>query len=312
MHKKLVMIVLAMMAIAVWYVDSTRGAAAASASATAGTEKQVSADEKAVRLSAKEFTEAFNKGDAKAIGKLWTADGEYRDPDGRLLRGRESIEKEYASFFAEHAGLKLETSVSSVRILNDHAAIEDGTSILRKADGSMVSRASYTAVHLKEDGKWLMASVREYPPAALSARPNFRNLDWFVGDWVAAKDSRELSFAFRWIADKKFMELSYSVRDKGSVIRSGMQIVGLDPLSGNVVSWSFDSNGGMGRGLWRLLKKGALIESHGILPDGASTSSTEILSKIDENTFRWQSVNRTVAGQPLDDVEPVVLKRKTN
>ncbi|AFM25175.1 YybH family protein [Desulfomonile tiedjei] len=265
----------------------------------------------AARSSAKEFVTAFNRGDAKAVGNLWTADGEYVDENGRAFRGRESIEKEYAAFFARHPNLKLETTVSSMKFLNAHAAIEDGTSVLRKADNSPVSRASYTAFLLKEGGKWLMASVREYPLPVPAARPNFRNLDWLIGTWTAAKDSKKLQFVYRWIADKKFIELSYSAWDQGSLpTRSGIQVIGIDPSSGEVVSWSFDSNGGYGRGLWKLLKKGLMVESSGTLPDGASTASTDILSRMDDNSIRWQSVNRTVAGQRLNDSEPVVLKRK--
>lgn len=309
MQKKAVT-VFAAIAISIACLGVSCKAVAADKPPAAATEKQQVVEEKAIRVSAEEFTSAFNKGDSKAIGNLWAADGEYVDEKGRAFRGRESIEKEYAAFFARHPNLKLETTVSSMKILNAHAAIEDGTSVLRKADNSPVSRASYTAFLLKEGGKWLMASVREYPLPAPATRPNFRNLDWLIGTWTAAKDSKELEFAYRWIADKKFIELSYSAKDKGSPIRSGIQVVGIDPSSGEVVSWSFDSNGGYGRGLWRLLKKGLIVESRGTLPDGAPTASTDILSRMDDNSIRWQSVNRIVAGQRLNDSEPVVLKKK--
>ena len=124
------------------------------------------------------------------------------------------------------------------------------------------------------------------------------------------KDSRTLDLTFKWIADKKFIELSYSVRDKDTPIRSGIQIIGRDPLSGDVISWSFDSTGGYGQGQWRPLKKGVIIESRGTMPDGAHTASSDIVSRIDGESFSWQSVNRRVAGQRLSDQEPVALKRK--
>lgn len=275
------------------------------------TENSQISEEKAVRSTVEAFTSAFNKGDAKAIAALWTDDCEYVDETGRIFRGRDTIEKEYAAFFTAHPGLKVETSISSIKIIGAHAAIEDGTAVVKSADGAPVSRAAYTAVHLKEGNKWLMASVREYASPSLSARPNFGDLEWLIGDWTSAKDSKTVDFSFKWVADKKFIELSYTVRDQGSVARSGIQIIGRDPASGDVMSWSFDSTGGYGQGKWTLLKKGLVIESRGMLLDGAATASTSIVSRIDGDSVTWQSVNRRVAGQSLGDAEPVVLKRKT-
>lgn len=268
-----------------------------------------SADEKAVIAAAEAFTAAFNKADAKAIAAMWTVDGEYVDESGRRLRGREAIENEYAAFFAANPGLKMESAVSSVKVVGGDAALERGTSILKKANGAYLSRADYTVVLLKEGDKWLMASVREHAAPSLSPRPAFEDLDWLIGDWTASKDGKSVDFTFKWVADKKFIELAYTVRDKAAVVRSGIQMIGRDPASGNVVSWSFDSTGGHGQGQWRFLKKGWIIRSHGILPDAAATVSTEFLSKIDENSISWRSVNRRVAGHIMPDSEAIVVKR---
>ncbi len=268
------------------------------------------AEEKAIRSTAEAFTSAFNKGDAKAIAALWTTDCEYVDETGRVFRGRDTIGKEYAAFFKANPGLKMETAISSVKVVGGQSAIEDGTALVKNAGGDLVSRASYTAIHLKEGDKWLMASVRERAAPLMSKHPKFEDLDWLIGDWSAAKDSKTLDLSFKWIADKKFIELLYSVRDKDTPVRSGIQIIGLDPLSGDVISWSFDSTGGYGQGQWRLLKKGMMIESRGVMPHGAITTSRDVISRIDANSFSRQSVNRKVAGQSLNDGEAVVLKRK--
>ena len=120
--------------------------------------------------SAEEFVTAFNKGDAKKIGALWTTDCEYVDETGVIFRGRDAIEKEYARFFAANPGLKMETAISSVKIISGHAAIEDGQTTVKNMKGAIVSRAFYTTIHLKEGDKWLMASVRERAiPSVLQA-----------------------------------------------------------------------------------------------------------------------------------------------
>ena len=310
MRKAILLIVLIVMigSVPILSADGKKGASQALGSAEA--QGVQVADEKAIRASAQQFVAAFDKGNAKEIAALWTPDCEYIDETGRVFRGRNAIEKEYAAFFAAHPGLKIKISVSSVKIIDGHAAVEEGTAIVKNADGAPVSQGFYTAIHLKEKGKWLMASVRERAAASVSQRPTFKDLDWLIGDWGAAKGSKSADFRFKWIADKKFMELSYTARNEGTVTRSGIEIIGRDPLSGNVISWSFDSTGGYGQGHWRLLKKGLVIESRGIMPDGAGTTSTNIVSRIDEDSFSWKSVNRTIAGEHLHDLDAVVLKRK--
>jgi uncharacterized protein (TIGR02246 family) len=269
------------------------------------------ADEKALGASADEFITAFNKGDAKQISALWTTDCEYVDETGRMIRGRAAIEKEYAAFFAANPGLKMENTVSSAKILGGKSAVEEGTSVIKKADGKLLSRGTYTALLIKDGATWLISSVREHASPSLAVRPTFADLEWLIGDWSAERGSKNLDFKVRWIADKKFIEISYIAREKGNEARSGIQIIGRDPSTGDVTSWSFDSSGGYGRGVWRLLKKGCIIESRGVMPDGAPTVSTDIVSKMDGDRFSWRSVNRRAAGRSLADSELLVLKRKS-
>jgi len=61
-------------------------------------------DETTIRASAEAFVAAFNKQDAKATAAFWTPDGEYADETGRVIRGREAIEKEYELFFCQAFG----------------------------------------------------------------------------------------------------------------------------------------------------------------------------------------------------------------
>jgi uncharacterized protein (TIGR02246 family) len=273
-------------------------------------EKQQTAEEKPVRATAEAFTAAFNAGDAKAVAALWTADCEYIDESGRETRGRDAIEKEYAELFRAKPGVQMETSVSSVKILGPAVALEEGTTILKGPKGRFVSRGYYNAVHVNENGKWLMASVREHASPSAAVRPKLEDLAWLIGDWITDQESKKAELTFKWIVDKKFIELAFKVQDKQGTPRSGIQIIGQDPSSGEVVSWSFFANGGSGHGKWRPFQKGWIIDSFGRMPDGRPTVSTYLISRPDENTLGWKSVNRRIAGKRLKDTEAVVLKRK--
>lgn len=268
-------------------------------------------EEKAIRETAEAFTLAFNKGHAKAVSALWTVNGEYIDGTGRETKGRDAIEKDYAEFFRAKPGVQVETSVSAVKILGPATALEEGTTILKSPKGKVISRGYYDVIHVKEDGRWLMASVREHASPSASVRSKLTDLEWLIGDWTSGQESKKADFSFRWIGNKKFIELDYKVQDKKGNPRSGVQIIGQDPSSGELVSWNFYPNGGSGQGRWRPFQKGWIVDSFGRMPDGRPTVSTYLISRPDENSLGWKSVNRRIAGKRLKDTETVVLKRKT-
>jgi len=266
--------------------------------------------EQEIRGTAEAFVSAFNKGDAKAVAALWTAQCEYVDEAGRVFQGRDAIEKEYAVFFAKNPGVQMDASIASIKIIGDVVAIEDGAAVVKSARKKLMSSGYYTALHVKEGGKWLMASVREHRAPSQPISVQVGDLAWLIGAWAATAEAKTVEFSCRWVAGKKFIELAYTVRDKDAIVRSGMQIIGKDPASGELVSRSFDSSGGLGLGTWRAFPNGWIVESRGVMSDGTRTISTDIVSKVGEDTFTWQAVNRLVAGQRLADGEAVVLKRK--
>ena len=166
-------------------------------------------------------------------------------------------------------------------------------------------------VHVKQDGKWLMASVRE---ASIELPSNFarvEGLGWLVGTWKAERDGTAMHTTVRWIANKSFLERDYTIRKDGIAVSSGKQIIGWDPKAGQIRSWSFDASGGYGTGLWTATPEGWRIESSGVLPDGTPTASRDLLIRVpgEDNVLGWRSVARSVGGASLPDTPEVVLDR---
>jgi uncharacterized protein (TIGR02246 family) len=122
------------------------------------------ADLDAIRATAKAFVKAFNARDAKAIGALWLENADYRDDTGNSYVGRGAIQQKYAEFFDDQSQreMKLEISVESVRLIAPTLAVEDGVATISPpVEGRPVS-GRYSAVQVRQDGKWLLASVREW------------------------------------------------------------------------------------------------------------------------------------------------------
>jgi uncharacterized protein (TIGR02246 family) len=268
-----------------------------------------SRDLAAIRGASESFVAAFNKGDAKRVAALWTEDGDYTDDSGTKFSGREAIEKEYAKFFVANPGHKIRLAIDSLKLLGDGAAIEDGRAMLDPAPAGTPATSKYTAIHVKANGQWLMASVRDTRVEAASAYRDVADLEWLIGTWTAEEHGAKTESVCRWVAGKSFVERSYMVTRADGTSTSGVQIIGWNPQDGHVQSWNFTSDGGYAIGVWTPRTGGWSAEIRGMTGDGTLTTATNRLTKLDENAYVWQSVNRTAGGQPLADTDEVVLKR---
>lgn len=264
----------------------------------------------AIRSESQAFVEAFNKGNAKAIAALWTEDGEYVDDAGRVFNGRSEIEQEYAQFFKANKGHQIRLAIDSLKLLSDTAAIEDGRAMLTPAPDGPPAMSKYTVVHVKVDGKWRMSSVRDTRLETPSAYRNLEGLEWMVGHWKAEEHGAVSQIDCHWVANKSYLQRTYSVTDpSGLVVSSGMQVIGWNPQSGGIQCWTFASDGGHALGVWTGGGTNWLIESHGMLPDGSPMRAVTRLTRLDDDTLAWQSVSRSAAGMAMPDSDEIILKR---
>ena len=95
--------------------------------------------------------------------------------------------------------------------------------------------------------------------------------------------------------------------------RRGKQIIGWDPRSEQIVSWTFDSSGGHGMGAWNAMPEGWRIDSTGVTADGQPTSSKDHLIRVpgENNVFGWRSADRKLGDTKVPDVPEVVFDRVT-
>ena len=206
--------------------------------------------EAAIRATADAFVQAFNRGDAKAVAALWTAEGSVLDDRGATIKGRKAIEGQYAALFKAYPGATMEVTVSSVEFPAPSVALENGVARVIHRDGPPVA-SRYTAIHVLEGGKWLMANVRETAVPLASGPGRLEALSWLIGSWTAKTEGVTVQTTFRWIANKSFIQRDYSVQQKGAAAMSGTQIIGWDPQENRLRSWTFDSSGGHGRAFGR-------------------------------------------------------------
>ncbi len=279
--------------------------------ASAAEKSAHAADEAAIRASAKVFADAFTRGDAKAIAAMWTENGTLSDEQGQVFKGQKAIENEYADLFKAEPKAKIEIAIQSIEFPAPNMAVEDGVARVISKQGAHPVASRYTAVHIRDDGKWRMATVRESAFELPSNYGAFKPLEWLVGKWELKSGGTTVENKFKWVANRSFLEREYTVREDGMTTTSGMQIIGWDPQAGQIHSWSFDSAGGHGQGLWTAAADGWRIESRGMLPDGTPTASQDRLIRVpgENDVFGWQSTERRVGDDRLPDLAEVVLDR---
>jgi uncharacterized protein (TIGR02246 family) len=285
-------------------LSTARAADTKSPSKTASPEAEI-------RATASAFVKAFNRGDAASVAALWTPDGSAAEADGTIYKGRKAIEQQYAELFKQHPDARIAVAVKSVEFPAPGVAIEDGISQVEAQHAGPAQVSRYSAVHVKLDGKWLVASVRESNVELPSNFAKVEGLGWLVGTWTAQKDGNKVRTTVRWIANNSFLEREYAVSTDGIVTSGGRQIIGWDPKSGQIRSWSFDASGGHGTGVWTPTPDGWQIEQSGVMADGTPTSSRDTLVRIpgEDNVLGFRSANRTVGDTRLPDVPEVVLER---
>lgn len=268
-------------------------------------------DETAIRRSVEDFVAAFKRHDATAVADMWTEDGEYVDEVGQKYVGREAIKQEYERFFQNNRETELRVNVDSIRIITPSVAIEDGSAVLEPPPAGAPGSSKYIAVHVKQDdGRWLLASVRDSRVEVPSTYGHLQELEPLVGTWTAEHAGKRADVSCHWNPHKSFLERRFVVTRDGVMISSSTEIIGWDPITQQVTSWTFSTDGGRAIGTWTALEDGWRVRSEGLTADGVRTEATDVWAPLLDGALGWQSTRRSVGGAAVGDARHVVLKKK--
>jgi uncharacterized protein (TIGR02246 family) len=249
------------------------------------------------------FLKAFERGDAERVASFWTADGELIGDNGSVSRGRDAIEKAYRELFGPKEKRRAEIQSESLRFPSKDTAIEEGHFKVRVGNAEPTT-SRYSVLYAREGGKWFMAVVREWPAEAVS----LRDLEWLIGSWVAKSEDAEVHTTYEWMWDKSFIRVLFTIRQKDRTLR-GFQMIGKDEASGELRSWTFESARGFGEATWSRDGKKWVLDAAGRLSDGRTLTATNILIPLDQDSFTWQAVKRSIGGEEVNDLPPVKVMR---
>ncbi|HEX6962319.1 MAG TPA: SgcJ/EcaC family oxidoreductase [Lacipirellula sp.] len=271
----------------------------------------------AIRDRVEAYVAAYNKHDAAALADLWADDAVYLNHStGESVQGRAGIAAMFEEMFKAGEADQLSVTVDSIRLITPDVAIEDGKAELAPADGEPVP-STYTAVHVKKDGKWYLTSVRETEvPSATEASAEqepsnpLDELAWMVGEWVDQDDQATVRTRCDWAKSGRFLTSNFEVNVDGAVALEGTQVIAWDPVAQSIRSWMFDSEGGFGEGLWSRSGDQWTVETRSTQADGSQATASNVYTVLDDKTFTWRSANRQVDGEPQPEIEEVPVYRQ--
>jgi uncharacterized protein (TIGR02246 family) len=277
----------------------------------AGQPGEPSGDEAAIRKADEAYMQAFNKHDAKALADAWSPEAVYLSrATGAEVVGRAAIAEQFAALFKGQPEVKLDLSVESIQFVSPNVAVEHGTAkTLSPKTGP--EEMEYSAVFVRRDGQWLLDRVTDKAKQnALSAYEQLKPLEWMIGRWVDKDDNVGIETECQWTKNKSFITRSFTVAAEGEINMSGMQILGWDPAAKAIRSWTFDSDGSFAEATWTCKKDRWFIRNKGILADGRKASMVNVIKQVDQNSFTWQTVERTVGGELLPNIDEVLIIRE--
>jgi len=283
----------------------------ATASVSAQQPSNQSTDEAAIRKTAASYVEAFNKHDAQALADHWSPDAVYTNrTTGEEVVGRAAIAEQFTAQFKEQPGLKLEVTVTSVQFVSPNVAIEQGTAKML-APNAEPEETEYSAVDVKRDGKWLLDRVTDKSKEVIPTHyEQLKALEWMVGQWTSDADDAEVEVDCNWKKNKNFLTRAFKIAIEGQIDFGGMQVMGWAPAAKAIRSWTFDSNGTFSEATWQQRGGRWFIRNRGTLPDGRTATMINVMKKVDENSFTWQTIERTAGGELLPNIDEIAIVRR--
>ena len=92
------------------------------------------------------------------------------------------------------------------------------------------------------------------------------DLDWLIGRWRGQAKDHDMVISFSRKKDNPFILGEFTTTTAGKTVSLGTMRIGLDPASGQFISWHFDPDGGHGHGLWLRERNHWVVDSQEFRP----------------------------------------------
>jgi uncharacterized protein (TIGR02246 family) len=275
--------------------------------------KPVSAEQLALETEAvkavKQLTDAVNTGNVDSICAVFLPDGELIDDSGTVHLGHEEIKTLMKAFQEAYPGTKTDAQVESVRGVGGLVLV-DGTRVMTDKEGKSLSVLRFASIWRKTDAGLKLASLRDVSEALPpTPREALEGLSWIVGEWINESSDAKVQMNYRWDESGNFIVGDILITSGEQTIMKSFQRIAWDASQGKYRSWTFDSDGGFGEGVWTATPNGLVMQNSAVGPDGVRGTATVKLLSDSKDRFTFQGIHRMSEGVESPDYEYTVVRK---
>jgi len=296
----------------------------------AGNPARAEEDAQAIHAAAQAYEEALRRGDTKALAALWTPDGDIVDDLGQVLPGRDTVAVPATNPAAPRPDIRV--AEKSLRFLSADVAIEDGTVEVTLPGGSLPLEGRFSATWVRHEGSWKLAALRESRSPQTTGPEALKDLEWMVGDWTVVDEPAaapagttpaahpapalpKAEMSVRWNESHTFLlrDLRISAPAGADGQRATMEIsqrIGWDPLTREIHSWAFGSDGSHGESSWTRDGGSWIARTASVRPDGRQNSTLNIYTFDGKDRCTWRSLPTHVGGEHTPAMSVTMIRRQ--
>lgn len=260
------------------------------------------------------LSQAINQGNTEAISAYWADDATFTTPLV-VLKGKEEVSKFVQERAKEIAQRKLHFSFipGDVAFPASDKAVVNGIAEITNDKGALLQRNARRIELVQKNGEWLISSVKEIEVApAPTTSAHLKDLEWLIGNWKDVDEDVNITFATKWDQFKNFIYQHFKMEVYGTLVMDGVQIIGWDPIEKKIRSWVYDSDGGVGTGLWTKSGDSWSAKLDYVLSDGSKGTATNIYTKVDDKSYKFSSIDRKIGNEAVPSIEPVTVTKVNN
>ena len=267
-------------------------------------------DEPAVRQTLESYVKTFNDHDAESVIGYWLEDAVHHDREtGERTVGRDAIAEDLRNAFDESLRSQLSGTVERVHFITPDVAKVDGETVFSQVDAEP-SRSAFSAILVRRDGKWKFSTIEESPkPIPSGGYEALQPLAALIGRWRDQGQQQTVETEIDWSPGGNFLIRSYGISEEGVETGQGTQIIGWDPREQQIRSWSFNSDGSFGDGVWSSSGDHWLVRSSQTLADGRAASGTYVIATNGSDSVRLRLIGHEIEGEPQPSPDAVVMNR---
>jgi uncharacterized protein (TIGR02246 family) len=270
------------------------------------------ADEEAIKKATQQFADAFNKRNPQAVADCYHPNATLITSNGTRILGHDGIVRHYAVVIASAPEAQLKIKPTAVQFVTADVGIVEGELEFHSGPDAPLDDTRYVAVFVKSGGEWLLDRTRNFPADqdTKTSHERLEELEWLIGEWLEEDEEALARTTCRWSTDRNYLLQDFKVRMPGFPPVSGTMRIGWDPLTKQIKSWTFDSDGGYSEALWTHGKDQWILKTRGVTHLGKSFAGTSVLRRVNGNTLSWETRDRVEGGVVVPDRGPLLVRRQ--